>query len=159
MIRLGHITSTSHILGGTTNCKYIGWLFLLAPLCSVPKWKKANEPTRGAFRWRISWKSKSGLLHSIFFILVLKGGGVQLKRSSSSSPPRRPSSACSLPHCSLCNQRLPASYPPDIFFIHVTYLFIHLIYLFVYLRYWSMKKKHIDPSWKCRWWLYIFPQW
>ena len=30
--------------------------------CSEPKWKMANEPTRGSFRWSITWKSSSGWL-------------------------------------------------------------------------------------------------
>ena len=44
-----------------------GWLFKLPPPpCSVPKWKMANEPTRGSLRWRISWNSSSGWLLVIF---------------------------------------------------------------------------------------------
>ena len=37
--------------------------------CSVPKWKQANESTRGSFRW--TWNSSSGWLLDIFFILVI----------------------------------------------------------------------------------------
>ena len=39
----------NNIKGDSTYC----------PPCSVPKWKKANEPTRGSFGWKISWKSNS----------------------------------------------------------------------------------------------------
>ena len=46
------------------------------PLCLVPKWKKANAPSRSSFKWKISWNSSSDWLLVIFnFGTDLKRGG------------------------------------------------------------------------------------
>ena len=55
------------------------WLLTAPTPCSATKWKKANEPTRGSFRWKISWNSSSGWPHGIFQFWYWTRGGGQLK--------------------------------------------------------------------------------
>ena len=57
-----------------STCRLV---FNCSPLCSVTTWKKANEPTRGSFRWRISWKSSSGWLLGISHFGTEQGGAAK----------------------------------------------------------------------------------
>ena len=55
---------------------YVLVIFLcVVPPCSVPKWKKNNEPTGAAVLWNPSSDRASGWFVSHFFILVLNKGG------------------------------------------------------------------------------------
>ena len=47
------------------------FFYLPPPLVQYQNEKKVNDPTRGSFRWWISWNSSPGWLHGIFVILVL----------------------------------------------------------------------------------------